>query len=194
MTSITYQDFLHLADSSFAEWVEGKIVSMSPASLKHTEISVFLTRILAEYAEMYDLGRVLNAPFQMRLSVSDRGREPDILFVAKTHIGRLTPTYLNGAADLAVEIVSPESRVRDRQEKFAEYEQEGIREYWVIDPDEYKADFFVLHRKKYQQKLPDKKGIYRSTVLNGFWLDVNWLWQKELPRVRTVLKEWEKSL
>ncbi len=192
MSSTTYENFLQIADGSFVEWVGGKIVSMSPASLKHTEISVFLTRILAEYSEMYDLGRVLNAPFQMRLSSSDRGREPDIMFVAKTHIRRLMPTYLKGAADLAIEIVSPESRLRDRLEKFAEYEQEGVPEYWVIDPDEYKADFFILKQKRYQHKLPDKNGIYMSKMLKGFWFNVNWLWQKELPRLRTVLKEWEK--
>lgn len=56
-------------------------------------------------------------------------------FVAEEHLDRLQEMHLEGPADLVVEIVSPESRLRDRGEKFAEYELAGVSEYWLLDPE-----------------------------------------------------------
>ncbi|MEJ7756097.1 MAG: Uma2 family endonuclease [Nocardioidaceae bacterium] len=57
-------------------------------------------------------------------------------------------TYLDGAADLAIEIISPESIGRDRGEKFVEYEAAGIREYWLIDPERRQAEFYRLEFRR----------------------------------------------
>jgi len=88
-----------------------------------------------------------------------------------------------------VEIASPESRLRDRGEKFAEYEAGGVREYWVIDPDERRADFYVLGEDdRYERRRP-QEGVYRSEVVRGFWLREEWLWREPLPPVLEVLQE-----
>ncbi len=97
------------------------------------------------------------------------------------------PTYLDGPADLAIEIVSEESLLRDRGEKFAEYEIGGVKEYWIIDPELKRADFFVLKKSRYERRVEDEHGIYRSEVIPGFWIKVEWLWS--LPPVLDVLKE-----
>ncbi len=134
--TMTYEEFLDWADEdTYAEWVDGKVEMMSPASEKHQDISDFLAAILRVCVEDFDSGRVLSAPFQMRLSNVRRGREPDLLFVRKENIIRLQRSYLDGPADLAIEIVSPESVLRDRGAKYAEYEAGGVREYWIIDAD-----------------------------------------------------------
>ena len=70
-----------------------------------------------------------------------RGRVPDLLFVTSEHVDRQQPTYLDGPRDLAVEIVSPDSVRRDQGEKFVEYEQAGIPEYWLVDADLEQAEF-----------------------------------------------------
>jgi Uma2 family endonuclease len=188
---LTYEEFLAWADDkTFAEWVDGEVIVMSPVSLPHAEISLFLARLLSDFSEAHNLGQVLTAPFQMRLRNVERGREPDILFVAQEHLARLTHTFLDGPADLVVEIVSPESVLRDRGEKFAEYEIEGVREYWVVDPEQQRADFFMLGEDgRYERRRPDAQGIYHSVVLTGLWLNVNWLYQQPLPPLRDVLRE-----
>ncbi len=124
---IPYEEFLALA-----EWVQGEIHPYSPASRSHQDIAGFLYALLRAYVELHQLGVVLPAPFQMKLSRS--GREPDLLFVAQEHLHRLHPTHLEGPADLVVEIVSPGSDPRDRGEKFYEYQEAGIPEYWLLDP------------------------------------------------------------
>lgn len=81
-----------------------------------------------------------------------------------------------------MEIVSPESRLRDRGEKFAEYELGGVPEYWIVDPDLRRADFYRLDSGgRYRLAEPDAAGAYRAGAMPGFWLRVEWLWQEPLP-------------
>lgn len=187
---VSFEQYLEwLDEDTWAEWVDGEVIMLSPASARHQDLGGFLLNILRIYVEAKDLGKVLSAPFPMKLGEVRRGREPDILFIAKEHLDRLKDTYLDGPADLVVEIASPESRLRDRGEKFAEYEAGGVREYWLIDPDEQRADFYVLGEDgRYERRRPEG-GIYRSEVLKGFWLREEWLWREPLPPTLEVLKE-----
>ncbi|MEA3338380.1 MAG: Uma2 family endonuclease, partial [Chloroflexota bacterium] len=144
--------------------------------------------VMRAFVEQHDLGVVLSAPFQMKLARS--GREPDLLFVAQEHLGRLQETYLDGPADLAVEIISLESIGRDRGDKFCEYEEAGIPEYWLIDPLREQAEFYRLDAQgRYCLTSPDEEGVYHSQTLPGFWLRVDWLWQESLPHSVRALGE-----
>jgi len=189
--TMTYEEFLAWADEdTLAEWVDGEVIMTSPAGSRHQDVSDFLLSVLRSFMETHQLGRVLSVPFQMKLARS--GREPDLLFVASQHLERLKETYLDGPADLVVEIVSPESAGRDRGEKFYEYEQAGIPEYWLIDPGMKRAEFYQLSSEgQYHLISPDLAGVYRSSILPAFWLRVDWLWQEPLPRVLDILREME---
>ena len=127
----------------------------------------------------------------MRLSSRPSGRLPDILFVAKAHLNRVAQTYVNGPADLAIEVISPESQGRDRQEKLAEYEAAGIPEYWVIDESKQEALFHVLGADDgaYMLVTPDEDGIYTSSILPGLRVRVSWLWQWPLPDLEDALAD-----
>lgn len=185
--AMTYREFLDWADEDTrAEWVNGKVIMTSPASLRHQLIAQFLAQVLAGYVEVGHLGIVIAAPFQMKLEQS--GREPDIIFLAEAHRDRLRSTYLDGAADMVIEILSPESIGRDRGEKFYEYERAGIPEYWLIDDATQRAEFYQLDEHgRYQLVPPGSDGIYRSAVLPGFWLEVAWFWLDPLPPVERTL-------
>lgn len=184
---MTYEEFLAWTnEDALAEWVDGEVVMYSPASLAHQRIVAFLFQTMSAYVESRGLGLVIIAPFQMKLAGS--GREPDLMFVATEHLDRLQETYLDGPADLVVEVTSPESIGRDRGEKFYEYARAGIPEYWLIDPDGEQAEFYVLdERGRYRTTFPDAEGIYRSRTVKGFWLKEEWLWRP--PRVLDVLRE-----
>ncbi len=192
---MTYEEFLAWADEDrLAEWVAvpganvGVVMMTSPASMRHQDVSGFLESILRSFVETYDLGVVLSAPFQMKLPGS--GREPDLLFVATEHLERLKTTYLDGPADLVVEIVSPESVGRDRGEKFYEYERGGVSEYWLVDPLRRRFEAYHLDEQGFYCTLfSGAGGRYDSQVLTGFWLRVEWLWQEPLPVVEDVLLE-----
>ena len=189
---MTYEEFLAQADEDVpAEWVDGEVILMSPASQKRQRLVSFLTALLQHFVEASQSGVVLLAPFQMKLAERPSGREPDVLFVSSDRLDRLKEMYLDGPADLAVEVVSADSQRRDRVDKFYEYEQGGVREYWLIDPARKEAEFYLLGDDKvYRPAAVVADGEFHSAVLKGLRLKVEWLWQEPLPPLLTVLKEW----
>ncbi len=189
---ISYEEFLAQSDEdTYAEWVDGEVIEMSPASDKHQDVVGFLGPLFRFWVEAHDLGVVRLAPFQMKTGPGLPGREPDILFLSKENLSRLKKAYLDGPADLVIEVISPESRSRDRGDKFYEYEQGGVREYWLIDPIRRQGEFYQLEEDGiYRLTAADSQGLYRSRVLEGLWLRVEWLWQEPMPRLMDVLKEW----
>jgi Uma2 family endonuclease len=190
---MSWDEFLEWGDEQTrAEWVDGEVLVMSPVSLLHMDVQQFLASLIRIFAESSDRGTVLGEPFLMRLPKQKRGRLPDVFFVSRENLGLLKSTYLDGAADIAVEIVSPETIQRDRVEKLHEYEEAGVREYWIIDIVNRSAEFYSLDRKgKYWPVAIDQNGIFHSAVLDGFRLDVNWFWHRPLPKVMEILKLWE---
>jgi Uma2 family endonuclease len=153
-------------------------------------VLIFLTRVIGDFLERHQLGLLLVAPFLMRLPHRPSGREPDIMFIANEHADRVQNTYIDGPADLVIEIVSPDSEVRDRGEKFVEYETAGIPEYWVIDHRRRQAYFYQLNAEAAYDLIPiEADGIYRSAVLRGFWLRPDWLWQQPLPPVGEIVRQ-----
>ena len=186
---LTYEEFLEWSDEdTWAEWVDGEVILFVPASIPHQRLVGFLHSLLGFFIELFDLGEVFTAPTQMRLTAARSGREPDLLFVAKAHLDRVRPNRIDGPADLVVEVISPESVERDRERKFAEYETAGVREYWLLDPDARRADFYRLDATGRYQPVPVGAGVFRSEVLPGFWLRLDWLWQQP-PRYLDALAE-----
>ena len=180
---MTFEAYLACDDEhGLAEWVVGEVVRRMPATEPHRRIVEFLLALLRAFVRLRGLGRVIGAPFTMRALPGGNAREPDLLFVATANLGRLGRAYLDGPADLVVEVSSEDSAARDREEKFREYEKGGVREFWLIDsrPDRQQAEFFVLADDGNCRAAPlAADGRYASTVLPGFWLDLGWLWQDD---------------
>ncbi len=189
---MSYEEFLAWADEgAHVEWVDGEVVFMSPVSTEHQLLAAFLAALLQFFVEANKLGLVLTAPFQMKLAVRPSGREPDVIFIARERRADLKQAYLDGPADLAIEVISPDSRARDRGDKYYEYEQAGVREYWLLDPIRKQAEFYRLGSDGlYSVVAIGEDAIFCSVVLEGLWLKVDWLWQEPLPPLMFVLKEW----
>jgi Uma2 family endonuclease len=185
---ISFAAFLDWVDEDTrAEWVGGEVVMASPFTDHHQGIRDFLVRLLGMYNDWRQLGW-MRGGFFMHLATRPSGREPDLVFVRNQRLAIVQPTYLDGPADLVVEIVSPESGKRDRGDKFREYEAAGIAEYWLIDPLRSEALFYQLDAQgQYHAVLPDTNGIYHSTAVAGFWLKPAWFWQRQLPEVDRIM-------
>jgi len=171
-----------------AEWVDGKVVTMAPVELSHSRIVHFLTRLLGVFVEEHELGEVLGEPYQVRFPLLRRRRMPDLMFISNSNLRHLQRMQLEGAPDLIVEVVSPESQTRDRREKFLEYQQMGVREYWIIDPLVKGVECYALKRKAYiAMEMTD--GRIRSIVLPGLFIRPEWFWQLRPPKVLGLLKQ-----
>ncbi len=189
--TISFEEFLERCEGEHAEWVNGKVVAMAPIGDEHADLSDFLQMLLRHWAEQHDSGIVRSEPFVMKTGAALPGRSPDVLFLAKENLSRLKKSHIEGPADLAVEIISPDSRGRDRGEKFYEYEQGGVREYWLIDPERKQVEFYQRGEDGIYRLVGVQEGIYRSPVLPGLWLKIEWLWQRPLPPVLDVLRQWK---
>ena len=168
------------------EWQAGSILAMEPTSDEHGEGSGFLYSIMHHYAEEEDAGRVKSDGFAERLDEATI-RVPDVAFFKRDNLGKIKATHSEGGADLVVEIVSPDSRNRDRGQKFFEYERAGVEEYWIVDPERRRAEFYRLREGAYEPVLPDAEGKLHSSTLPGFFIRVEWLWNR--PKVLDALRE-----
>jgi Uma2 family endonuclease len=189
---MSYEQWLAWTGASTqSEWVDGEAIEFMPASQLHQELLWFLVSLLGWYVRTLNLGKVHGPPFEMRLS-ERVAREPDVLFVARDHLDRLTAQRLLGPADLAVEIISDDSVTRDRIEKRDQYAAAGVPEYWLLDPrpGKKRAEFYRLTNDGiYEAVPPDADGRYHSSPVPGFWLRPAWLWQDPLPDPLTLLAE-----
>jgi len=188
---MTYEQFMEwLTDDTHAEWVDGWVVPMSPIGGLHDVLVRFLGSLMGLLLEFDPLGKIRGDPFQMKTGPDLPGRAPDLIFIANENLSRLHDTYLEGPADIAVEVISPGSGYRDREEKFSEYERGGVREYWLIDPQAREAWFFGLGEDSRYRPIPlEDEGVFRSQVLAGWWIEVDWLWEPH-PKRLDVLREW----
>jgi Uma2 family endonuclease len=190
LKKLTFEEFLDWCDSDTrAEWVNGRVVILSPDNLPHNRVGLFIATLLKLYVKTHGLGEVFFEKILMKLHATLSARMPDVMFISNAREEQKRHTYIDGAVDLAVEIISPDSVDRDKSEKFSEYQIAGIREYWIIDPMRKTADFYELGTDKRFYPVPLCDGAFRSTVVPGFWLKPSWLWEDPLPNELHVLRE-----
>ena len=126
----------------------GEII-MSPAPHPdHQRIVARFYKKLDRFVEERGLGEVLFSPVDVVLT-RHRTVQPDVLFVSKLRRD-IIQNQVNGAPDLAMEVISEGSWQRDRIQKKALYEQFGLPEYWIVDPDSRSLEVFVLVSGSYQ--------------------------------------------
>jgi len=183
---LSYEEFLRAYMGSHAEWIDGEVILIPSDTLAHQRTMGFLLVLLSWVIEEKNAGRLLHR-FQMKTGPDLPGREPDLAYVAPGHIERVRETFINGPADLVVEIVSPESRGRDRGDKFYEYEKGGVREHWLIDPERRTTEFYVLGDDGLFHGAGPDRGVYRSVVVEGLSVKVDWFWK--IPPLREALAE-----
>lgn len=190
---LTYEEFLREYDGRYAEYVEGEVIEPMSVTQRHDDLTLFLKALLRFFVEAKKSGKIHGEPYQMKMVFDGKtkGREPDIFFVATENLDRVKEQFFDGAADLVIEVVSPESVMRDTQDKFEEYESAGVKEYWIIDPHRRTANFYGFDEGGKYKMLPISiDGRFESRIVEGLWINTDWLWQEELPNLMEILKEW----
>jgi len=163
-----------LPENPRCELIYGRFfVSPSPSPL-HQQIVLALSRFLEDIAEASD-GLLFPAPMDVRLQ-DHCVVQPDLIYLSK-ETRHLVREKVEGAPDLVVEVLSPGTARRDRGDKLGLYAESGIREYWIVDPEERQIEFLVLRDGRYTVALP-KGSSYSSDVLPEVTLDLKQLWDR----------------
>lgn len=189
---MTYEEFLNWSgDSTHADWVDGEVIVFMPPAKRHQLVFGLLFGVIERFIGLFDLGILLSAPFEMRVS-NRASYEPDLLFLARDHVDRLTDLRLLGPADLAIEIRSDSTAIYDEQAKFLGYERAGIPEYWMIDP---RPNVQPIHgyrlsgSLRYESIASDERGRFHSEIIAGFWFEPDWFRSEVLPDPEDLLME-----
>jgi Uma2 family endonuclease len=157
------------------ELIDGAIVMAPPASYPHGDVAAQLIVAIGSHANSRGIGRVYESSTGFELPTGDTVA-PDVAFISNERYA-IGPAPLPGemlriVPDLAIEVLSPSTAVRDRTEKKTAYARSGVNEYWLVDS---KTRCVVVHSlvgDAYDAGIEHREGLIRSGVLPGLSLAV----------------------
>jgi Uma2 family endonuclease len=151
----TYEDYVLLPEDRRYEVIGGELYLTPAPTPYHQIVKGRIERLLQDHVEGAKLGMVLDAPCDVVLSQFDV-LQPDIFFISSERLAIISERYISEGPDLVIEVLSPETRKRDRVWKAKRYAHFGVREMWIADPD-----------KKTIEVLVNEEGFRRSSPYAG---------------------------
>ncbi|HEV2492750.1 MAG TPA: Uma2 family endonuclease [Terriglobia bacterium] len=146
---LTYEQFRELPDDGKRyELIRGEVHLTPSPTTKHQSVLQNLAQSLGPFVLEGKLGEVWTAPLDVRLG-EDTALQPDLIFVSESRANIILESYIHGAPDLVVEILSPSTAAHDRATKLALYGEAGVPEVWLIDPQAKTVEILKLQGKKY---------------------------------------------
>jgi Uma2 family endonuclease len=146
----TYQDLLTIPeDRNRYELFDGDLVVTPAPGVEHQLAVGNIYAMLRAHVQTHQLGLLLVAPVDICFA-EDVVVQPDVVFVSAGRTSLVGKRRIEGAPDLIVEVLSPSTEERDRGYKFKLYAQQGVREYWLADPEARSLEIHTLTESGYQ--------------------------------------------
>jgi Uma2 family endonuclease len=170
----TYADYLEWDESERCEIIDGEPIMMAAPDFDHQAILGELFYQLRRF-----LGgkpcKVIPAPYAVRLNPAEDSSdntvlEPDIMVICDP--SKITRRGCNGAPDLVIEIISPSTARKDKVVKLNKYQNAGVREYWIVEPDTKTVLICVLDNGRYIFSSYDDTGKAPVSVLPPCEIDL----------------------
>ena len=166
----SYADYLVWKIKERVELLKGKILEMSAPSPIHQEISGNLQGALFVFLKNSKC-KLYTAPFDVRFPQKGESQvytvvQPDLCVVCD--LEKIDSKGCVGAPDLVFEILSPGNSKKEMKSKFALYQEEGVREYWVVDPERELVFVYVAENKKFRPTIPIEDDYVCSTIFPDF--------------------------
>lgn len=183
----TYADYLTWKFDHYVELLRGKMLAMSPAPLRvHQKIAGKLHLKIGGHLENKRC-EVYTAPFDVRFPRrKDETRDEQIITVLQPDLcvvcdlSKLDVRGCLGAPDWVIEILSAGNSAREMREKYQVYEESGVREYWIVNPENENILPYVLENGKFTGKAPMIKGDKVSpTIFPDLVIDLDYIFEEE---------------
>jgi Uma2 family endonuclease len=183
--SYTFADFLAWDEGDRIELIDGEAFMLSAPGRIHQAISGELFAQIHNYLKGKTC-KVYAAPFAVRLLERDGDQpenvdtvvEPDISVICDPK--KLDDYGCKGAPDLIIEILSPSTRRHDRLIKRNLYQRAGVREYWIVTPEEQSVqvltlkDGFLVPHEEY-----GRNDMAKVTILDDCSIDLSAVFAEE---------------
>ena len=168
---ITRHDYEEMpAGPPYYQVIEGDLIMSPSPNIYHQAVVTRICAVLLRFLEENPLGEVLVAPLDVFLS-DINVYQPDVIFISNQRRSILTERGLEGAPDLAVEVLSPGTARVDKGSKRKVYARTGVKELWLVDPD---AKLIHVYELAKDAETPaatyDEKAVFGSSLLPGMRL------------------------
>jgi len=168
----TYADYLKTPDDERYELIEGDLLMTPSPVTRHQRISKKILIALDNHVTDNDLGEVFDAPFDVYLD-NENVVQPDVLFVSKERMDIIGEKNIQGVPDLVIEVISESTAYRDLVQKKKLYVRFGVKEYWIIIPEESSVDIFTLKDNAFVlHKSYGKEDILQSPLLKKLKIEL----------------------
>jgi Uma2 family endonuclease len=168
----TVDDYMTTPDDKRYQLLDGELILAPSPTDKHQAVVGELFVALHQFITQNNLGRVRVSPYDVVLSNYDVA-QPDILFVSNERSDIIVGPNIRGAPDLVVEILSPSTSRYDRGYKRALYSRHGVREYWLVDPDNETVEVLAESNEGLTLVATYHKGAtLTSPLLEGLAIDL----------------------
>jgi len=177
---LTFDEFVDLfGEDDDVELIDGVVVRRMAARDPHEDLFGWLYVLLRSYVATRGLGIVRGSRTPVQIT-EYRGRLPDLLFVRRERADIVQEEGIYGAPDLVVEIISPGDRPTDLIALETDYRNIGVAEIWFIDQRQKRVRVLRKRDEGYAEEVLNQ-GVVQSEVVEGFWLEVAWLFAKPRP-------------
>lgn len=181
--SYTYADYFTWQFKERVELIKGKIFKMSPAPNRiHQKIAGYIYLRIGVFLEGNKC-EVYTAPFDVRIPRKSKD-DKEIITVLQPDVCVICdPSKLDfrgciGAPDIVVEVLSPGNNAKELTKKYDVYEEAGVKEYWVVSPQDQWMRIYTLIDGKFNESPYFVAGsTVTSSVLPGFSLDITALFK-----------------
>jgi len=175
----TDDELMSLPDGNRYELINGELVDMGNSGALHGYVCSILVMALMNYILPRKLGIILDSSTAFTMQNGNK-RSPDISFVSKEKLQgleELPDGFLDGAPDLAIEVLSPNNTIAEIHQKLVEYFENGSRLVWVIN---LKQHYVLVYRsaKEPDRLLKQSDSLDGEEVIAGFTMPLSELFQK----------------
>ena len=142
----TIRDYMALPDGERVELIDGVFYDMAAPSFVHQSIGANIWGRFNSYVEI-NKGKCIPAiaPVDVQLDSDDKTIvQPDVMIICDRN--KITKPRVIGAPDLIVEILSPSNWYHDMVRKLRKYKNAGVREYWIVIPDNLRVLVYYFER------------------------------------------------
>lgn len=176
---VSYREFLDMTEKSDKryELIDGVVYLMASPGLSHQQVLGRLYILFNDYFRDSATCIPVLSPFDIELLRDSMRRkrtgdeddinvvQPDLLVLCDYEKDMNEEDRYTGTPDLAVEIISPSSRGKDKIKKMDLYMDAGIGEYWVVDPESRSISVYTFENYDLAQDVFFSEGQRAKSVL-----------------------------
>ena len=154
-----------LPEGTRCEVIFNELITSPSPSWNHQSVLIKLTSLLFQFLNEHPVGTLATAPFDVYFEGQQSYVQPDLFIVMNDQEGIIQKNGVHGVPSVVIEIIST-NRAYDTQRKRSLYEKAGVREYFMVDPENKKTTLLALNAAGVYEQVYEETGLFNSTILS----------------------------